>query len=229
MKKVIGFKGVLDILGKKEIKLLRISEDFKNNKKVVEILNFARNNKIDYEFVKQDKIFKIEALLDEKEFTFSSALKLLQEKSEAVVLVLDHIQDIGNFGSIIRTAEAFGINYIIIPNKNSVKVNDTVIKISAGAFAYIEIIEVPNLTESIERLKEIGFWIYGTDIEASKNFKEIEYSKKCCIVMGSEESGMKKRVQDSCDFLVKIPMKGKANSLNVAVACGIILAQVTGG
>lgn len=229
MKKVIGFKAVLDILGKKEIKLLRISEEFRKNKKIIEILDFARNNKINYEFVKPDKILKIEALLEETEFPFSLALKLLQEQPEATVLVLDHVQDIGNFGSIIRTSEAFGVKYILIPNKNSVKVNDIVIKISAGAFAHVEVIEVPNLTESIQRLKEIGFWIYGTDIKASKNFNEIEYSKKSCIVMGSEESGMKKRVQDSCDFLVKIPMKGKANSLNVAVACGIMLAQVTGG
>lgn len=138
------------------------------------------------------------------------------------LVMLDHIEDPHNFGAIIRSSEAAGVDGIIIPKDRQVMVNDTVLKTSVGTAAKVDIIRVTNLTNTIKQLKEKGFWIIGTDMNG-QDYGTIDYSGKICIICGNEGHGLSDLVKKQCDFIASIPMKGSVNSLNASVATGIIL------
>ena len=147
-------------------------------------------------------------------------------KDDAVVLILDHIEDPHNLGAMIRTCEAAGVDGIILPKNRSVEVNATVMKTSAGALSNIKIASVTNLKSTIDKLKKNGFWIIGTDMIDSVDYRSIDYSGKVALVIGSEGFGMSRIVRESCDFVANIPMYGKVNSLNASVACGIMVYEI---
>ena len=142
-----------------------------------------------------------------------------------VIVMLDHLEDPHNFGAIIRTSYALGIDAIIIPNDRSVDITPTVVKTSAGAVYNIPIIKVPNLTNTIEKLKKEGYWIVGTDMQGD-NYCELKYDMPTCLIIGNEGKGMSQIVKNNCDYLVSIPMEGKIDSLNASVSCGIILSEI---
>ena len=142
------------------------------------------------------------------------------------ILILDGIEDPHNMGSIIRTAECCGVHGIIIPKRRSCSVNSTVNKTSAGAVEYMKIARVTNLNDTIKYLKENDVWIYGTDMNSSKYYTDEKYNSGVGIVIGSEGYGMSDLVKKNCDFLIKIPMKGKINSLNASVSAGIVMYEV---
>lgn len=142
------------------------------------------------------------------------------------ILILDGIEDPHNMGSIIRTAECCGVHGIIIPKRRSCSVNSTVNKTSAGAVEYMKIARVTNLNDTIKYLKENDVWIYGTDMNGSKFYTDEKYNSGVGIVIGSEGYGMSDLVKKNCDFLIKIPMKGKINSLNASVSAGIVMYEV---
>lgn len=142
-----------------------------------------------------------------------------------VIVMLDHLEDPHNFGAIIRTSYALGIDAIIIPNDRSVDITPTVVKTSAGAVYNIPIIKVPNLTNTIEKLKKEGYWIVGTDMQGD-NYSELKYDMPTCLIIGNEGKGMSKIVKNNCDYLVSIPMEGQIDSLNASVSCGIILSEI---
>lgn len=142
------------------------------------------------------------------------------------ILILDGIEDPHNLGSIIRTAETAGVHGIIIPKRRAVAVNSTVSKVSAGAVEHMKIARVNNINETIKYLKDNGVWIYGTDMEGKKYYHEEDYKGPVGIIIGSEGFGMNRLVKENCDFLVKIPMKGKITSLNASVSAGIVMYEV---
>ena len=143
---------------------------------------------------------------------------------DSIIVMLDHITDPHNLGAIIRTCEAAGVNGIIIPKDRSVEVNQTVIKTSVGTTEKVKIAQVPNLNMAICKLKDNGYWIYGTDMIGT-NYSELDYKGKICIICGSEGEGMSRLVKENCDFIASIPMKGKVNSLNASVATAIIIFE----
>jgi 23S rRNA (guanosine2251-2'-O)-methyltransferase len=143
-----------------------------------------------------------------------------------IVVLLDHLEDPHNLGAIIRTCEAAGIDGIIIPRDRSVEINATVMKVSAGALDNVKICSVTNLSNAINELKKKGFWIVGTQMEATKSYMELDYNMPVCIVIGNEGSGMSRIVSEACDYTVSIPMRGKVNSLNASVAAGIMIYGV---
>lgn len=151
--------------------------------------------------------------------------KAKEIKEDPFVLILDGIEDPHNLGSIIRTAETAGVHGIIIPKRRAVAVNSTVNKVSAGAVQYMKIARVTNITDSIEKLKEKGLWICGTDINTDTYYYSQDLTGPLGIVIGNEGTGMSDRVKKSCDFLVKIPMKGKVTSLNASVSTGIVIYE----
>ncbi len=142
-----------------------------------------------------------------------------------IIVMLDHLEDPHNFGAIIRTSFALGISAIIIPNDRSVDITPTVVKTSAGAVYNIPIIKVPNLTNTIEKLKKEGYWIVGTDMHGN-NYSELKYDMPTCLIIGNEGKGMSNIVKNNCDYLVSIPMEGEIDSLNASVSCGIILSEI---
>lgn len=147
-------------------------------------------------------------------------------KENPFVLILDGIEDPHNLGSIIRTAETAGVHGIITPKRRAASVNSTVSKVSAGAVEHMKIARVNNINDAIKTLKENDVWICGTDMNTDKYFYEEDFAGGIGIVIGSEGYGMSKLVKENCDFLVKIPMKGKITSLNASVSAGIVVYEV---
>ena len=148
-----------------------------------------------------------------------------KKNTKPFIIICDEIEDPHNLGAIIRTAETSGADGIIIPKRRSAGLNATVFKTSAGAASYVPVARVPNLAAAIDKLKENGVWIYGTDISGS-DYSETDFSGGCALVIGSEGFGMSRLIKEKCDFMIKLPMLGKINSLNASVAAGIFMYEV---
>ena len=154
-------------------------------------------------------------------------LDLAKKRDEKpFILILDGIEDPHNLGSIIRTAETAGVHGIIIPKRRAANVNSTVAKVSAGAVEYMKIARVNNINDAINTLKENDVWICGTDMDTDKYYYDEDFTGGIGVVIGSEGYGMSRLVKENCDFLVKIPMKGKITSLNASVSAGIVIYEV---
>lgn len=159
------------------------------------------------------------------DYKYKTLDEILEEEPRFVVL-LDHLEDPHNLGAIIRTCEAAGVDAIIMPKDRQVMINSTVMKTSVGTLDNIDIVAVTNLVKTIEQLKENGFWVVGTALENSVDYRDIDYSGKTALVIGNEGNGMSRLVTKSCDFIAKIPMYGTTNSLNASVAAGIMIYEV---
>lgn len=142
------------------------------------------------------------------------------------IVILDGIEDPHNLGSIIRTAETAGVHGIIIPKRRAAQVNSTVNKVSAGAVEHMKVARANNITETIRMLKENDVWVCGTDMNTDTYYYSQDFNMPIAIVIGSEGFGMSRLVKENCDFLVKIPMKGKITSLNASVSAGIVMYEV---
>lgn len=149
-----------------------------------------------------------------------------QKNEDPFILILDGIEDPHNLGSIMRTAETAGVHGIIIPKRRAASVNSTVAKVSAGATEYMKVARVNNINEAIKELKENDVWICGTDMDTKTYYYDQDMKGSIGIVIGSEGYGMSRLVKENCDFLVKIPMKGKITSLNASISAGIVIYEV---
>ena len=152
-----------------------------------------------------------------------SEAKARQE--DPFIVLLDGIEDPHNLGSIIRTAETAGVHGIVIPKRRAASVNATVNKVSAGAVEHLKIARVNNMVETMKYLKEQGLWICGTDMDTKTYYYSQDLTGPLAIVIGSEWFGMSRLVKENCDFLVKIPMRGKITSLNASVSAGIVMYE----
>lgn len=141
-------------------------------------------------------------------------------------LLLDEIEDPHNLGSILRTAECTGVHGVIIPKRRSASLTATVAKTSAGAVEYVPVARVTNLAQTIDRLKEEGIWIAGTDLQAEQDVYRSNFDMPLGIVIGNEAKGIGRLIREKCDFLVKLPMHGQLNSLNASVAAGVLMYEV---
>ena len=144
---------------------------------------------------------------------------------QPLVLVLDELEDPHNLGAILRNADAFGAHGVIIPKRRSVSLTGTVAKAAAGALSYVPVARVANIAQTLKALKKEGLWVCGTAMDG-QNIYQAPLSGALAIVIGSEGHGMRPLVAEQCDFTVAIPMKGRINSLNASVACGIVLSEV---
>ena len=151
--------------------------------------------------------------------------KAKERKEEPFILILDGIEDPQNLGSIIRTDETAGVHGLIIPKRIAATVNSTVNKVSAGAVQHMKIARVTNISDTIEMLKKQGLWICGTDINTKTYYYDQDLTGAIGIVIGNEGNGISQKVKKNCDFLVKIPMKGKVTSLNASVSTGIVIYE----
>ncbi|HMN23857.1 MAG TPA: 23S rRNA (guanosine(2251)-2'-O)-methyltransferase RlmB [Ignavibacteriaceae bacterium] len=156
------------------------------------------------------------------------ALSLGEGLGEAfpLLLILDSIQDTHNVGAILRSADCSGVDGIIVTKHNSAPINETVVKTSAGASEHVKIAQVNNLSQTIDELKQNGFWIVGSYLEGAKDYTKVDYKMPIAVIVGNEEKGIRKLTADKCDYLVRIPMKGKIQSLNVSVATGVLLFEI---
>ena len=153
-------------------------------------------------------------------------LDVAKERNEdPFILILDGIEDTHNLGAIIRTAETAGVHGIIIPKRRAAQVNSTVSKVASGALQYMKIARVNNISDTISKLKDNGVWVCGTAIDAEKYYYDQSLTGPLAIVIGNEGKGISELVKRNCDFLVKIPMKGKVTSLNASVSTGIVVYE----
>ena len=153
-------------------------------------------------------------------------LKSCKGKRQPLVLILDEIEDPQNFGAILRSADAFSVDGVIIKSKNQVPLNWTVAKVSTGAIEYVKVAQVPNLNSVIKELKENGFWIYAADGSGKDSYEKMNYDGSVALIVGSEGRGISQLVMKNSDFIIKIPMSGHVNSLNVSVSTGILLSRI---
>lgn len=197
-----------------------------------EIIDLLKMKKIDIKWVDKYQLDKMVnglhqgIILNVLDFETVSLDNILNNDSRyPLIVMLDHLEDPHNFGAIIRSCEALGVDGIIIPNDRSVDINGTVIKTSAGAIQYMKIAKVSNLVNTIKVLKDKGYWIIGTDMNGT-SYNDMKYDMPICLVIGSEGKGMSRLVKESCDYVVSIDMVGKTNSLNASVATGIMMAKI---
>ncbi len=197
-----------------------------------DLLSMIENAKIKVQYKPKHELDRLSdgvhqgIILTIPDYPYRDLNSVLNSDSDDVVIVLDHLEDPHNFGAIIRTCEAAGIHSIIIPKDRQVPVNATVMKTSVGTLDNMNIVSVANIASSLNRLKDAGYWIVGTALENSVDYREVDYSGKIALVIGNEGSGISQLVSRECDYLVKIPMYGKTNSLNASVAAGIMIYEV---
>ena len=232
-----GRNSVIELLKSgKDINKLFVQRGEKHGS-ILEIIRLAKNNKVIITEIDKSKLDKMSqthnhqgviAIIPPYEYCeVDDILENAKQKNEdPFILILDQIEDPHNLGSIIRTAECSGVHGIIIPKRRAAQVNSTVNKTSAGAAEYVKIARVNNLNETINYLKEKNIWIYGTDAQGSSYYDEQDYKGGIGIVIGSEGFGMSRLVRENCDFLIRIPMKGKINSLNASVSAAIVMYEV---
>ncbi len=151
---------------------------------------------------------------------------ICENNNNARVLILDQVTDPQNIGAIIRSAVAFGVDALVVQDKNTPQENGTIIKASAGTYEYINIARVTNLSRAIETLQQNGFWVVGMDGYAKTTIKNFKASGKIAVVMGSEGKGMRRLVEEHCDETIKLEMNSNVESLNVSVAASIVLHEI---
>jgi len=219
-----------------------VVESIKQNKKIEKICTVSNNkdiidlaikNKIAYEVVSKEVINnKVTGnhqgvIAYVPEYKYFKLEEIVSEKEDSLVLMLDCFEDPHNLGAVIRTSETAGVDGIIIPKNRSVKVNSTVSKVSTGATEYVKVCEVTNLVQTLKELKKQGYWVVGAEYtEKSVCYWDLKYDFKTVLVIGSEGKGISRLVRDECDYLVKIPMVGKINSLNASVSAALIIYEI---
>lgn len=142
-----------------------------------------------------------------------------------MLVVLDGVEDPHNLGAVIRTANAAGADAVAIPERRAAGLTDTVAKSSAGAIEYTPVVRIGNVAQTLEKLKQRGFWIFGLDERGKQRYDRVDWAERCVLVLGAEGKGLHDLVRKRCDVLVSIPMAGQVASLNVSVAAGVVLFE----
>lgn len=163
---------------------------------------------------------------DYKIYEIDQILASIPKEKLPLLVLLDELEDPHNLGAILRTSDCVEVDGIIVGKHRSVSLTPTVAKVSTGAIDTVKVAMVTNLTQTLKYLKEQGYWIVGTDMRDSQDYRQAKYDMPIVLVIGSEGSGISPLVKKQCDFFVKLPMAGSVTSLNASVACGILLYQI---
>ena len=227
MDKIYGRKPVIDAIDS-GVKIYRAYIIKQNSKIVDEIINKLKKANVEINFVDKRFFDKIDmnhqgVMVEAEPFNYKDLSDLSNYQR---LIILDQIEDPHNLGAIIRSAESFGFDGVIIPERRSASVSPIVYKTSAGAINNINIIMVKNINRAIEEIKEAGFWVYGLAGEASSPIDQTDLKGKVCLIVGNEGRGLSRLVRKNCDILINIPMKGFVNSLNASVASAIAMYEV---
>lgn len=239
---IIGVNPVLEYLSNqpKYIKKIFLLDSINNNK-IDKIVKISKANKISIERLSRkefenklnlsDKSKGISqgVLAEAEDFIYTATSEIImgaENKQFSTIVILDEIQDPHNFGAIIRTAAAFCADGIIISEKNTVKVNYTVIKTSSGAINNIKIAKEKNIYKTIEMLKANSYKVIGTTLNTKDDISNFKFPDKNVIIFGNEGNGLRRNIIKLCDYLVKIPINKKVESLNVSVSAGMFLYEI---
>ena len=229
---IYGKNPVIEAINaKKAIRVFMVS-NFSDQK----ILSLIKNNKVAVSTISPNEMDKMSnggvhqgiaaELKPYQTVSLEEIILKAKKKDKKIIVMLDGIEDPHNLGAILRSADVFEASGIILPKHNSVSLNATVAKTSAGAINYVPVAVVNNLNQAIQTLKEEGYWIVSTDGSATISYSSIKYDFPVVVVIGSEGKGVSSLVLKNSDYIVKIPQFGHVNSLNASVAAGILLAEV---
>jgi len=217
----------------KGIKLVLVAEGSRESR-IENILGLAKSSGVPIELISREylaRLFEndvnhqgIAAIAAPVEFVDADEL-IEGIEGKALLVVLDGIEDPRNLGAVIRTAECAGADGVIIPERRAAGLTGSVSKSAAGATEFVKLAQVANINRLIEKLKKNSIWVVGTAGEADMSYQDWDWTQPSAVVLGSEGSGMHRLVRENCDVLVKIPMYGKIESLNVSVAAGVILFE----
>ena len=196
------------------------------------IVGLAKENHIPYLFLPKQALDKMSphhqgvvAILSPKEYVTLEDILAAAGPAPFLVL-LDEIEDPQNLGAILRSAEGAGADGVVLPERRSAGLTETVFEVSAGALEHLKVARVPNLAQAMEALKKAGFWIVGAESGGDGLFFEFDYTRPVAIVLGSEGSGLRQLTRKKCDRVLSIPMRGKVNSLNVGAAASVFFFEV---
>ncbi len=234
---IYGMLPVLEALraNSRRIEKILIAEGAREHR-IAEIIDLARAAHVPFQKVPRENLSKfvepgvnhqgVIALTASADYADADALLgKIAAKENSLVLILDGIEDPRNLGAILRVAECAGVDGTFIPEHRAASLTETVVKTSAGATEYTPIAKVKNLNRLIEELKKNNIWVIGTSGEAEKDYADWDWTGSCALVLGGEGKGLHRLVAENCDALVKIPMHGKIESLNVSVAAGVVLFE----
>lgn len=217
------------IYNQREIYKLYLDNKFKDFK----FLKFLESKQINYETVAKDKLNELTnnalhqgVVADVKPYEYIQIENIVDANKKQNLIILDEISDPHNLGAILRTAEAAGIDAIVVATRNQVPLNATVAKVSSGAIEHVPVIQAANLIDLIKYLKNNKFIIVGTAGDANLEYNDLPKTQSIAVILGSEGEGMRSQIKQACDLLVKIPMHGKINSLNVSVAGALIMYEM---
>lgn len=232
-----GFHGIQTVLEREPQRICKVwIDNSRHDKRMQALRQQLDNNKIAYQLVDKQTLdqlsdnskhqgvvvdLSIASMLDENDLL--AQLETLQ--NPPLLLVLDQIQDPHNFGACLRTADAAGVDGVIIPKDSSVGFTPTVLKTSSGALDFIPVYQVTNLCRTLKAIQKKGVWIVGASGDGLQNLYDADLKGPLAIVMGSEGTGMRRLTHKTCDFIVNIPMQGQVESLNVSVATGVVLYE----
>lgn len=233
---LIGTRPLLEALTSgREIDKILIQKGL-NSPTFKELWPEIKSREIPYQYVPVEKLNRISRKNHQGVIAFASAVsfsnlsevitRCYEKGEDPLILVLDRITDVRNFGAICRTAECIGVHAIVIPTRNSAPVNEDALKTSAGALNFLPICREKNLKDSIRMLRDYGIKVVGCTEKADQTVYDAGLSGPVCLIMGSEEDGVSPEYLKLCDFSVKLPMLGKIGSLNVSVATGALLYEV---
>lgn len=217
-------KNVLKDVEPKKIRRVYLNENFHDR----EILNYLEENNIRYFYRPKYQLDKMVdrnhqgIVIDMDSFEYSSFESVLEED---FIVALDHLEDVHNFGAIIRTCEAAGVKSILIPKDRSVRVNDIVMKTSVGALDRVKIVLVNNICEALRKLQKENYFVYSAFMDG-EDYEKLDYADKKVLVIGNEGKGISNVIENITDVKVSIPMIGKVNSLNASVAAGILIFKM---
>lgn len=233
---IIGKNPVIEALkSERDINKIFIAEGSQKGQ-MQQVIGLAKERNILIQFVPKKKIDGLVegnhqgviAQVAAYQYAELDDLFALAEKRQETpfFILLDEIEDPHNLGSIMRTADAVGAHGIIIPKRRAVGLTATVAKASTGAIEYIPVVRVTNMARTLDELKERGIWIAGTDAKGKEDFRSFDGTLPLGLVIGSEGKGMGRLIRDKCDFLIRLPMKGKVTSLNASVAAALLMYEV---
>ena len=207
----------------------------RRNPRLLKLIDEARSSGVEVQLVERDRLDELARSdkhqgcvlqIEESEKAMDFARCLQTVGAQTLLLVLDGVQDPHNLGACLRSADACAVDAVIIPRDGAVKVNATVRKVAAGGAESVPVIEVVNLVRSLRELQQAGVWVYGTSGDASDSIYSHDYKGPMALVMGAEGRGLRRLTRECCDHLVKLPMRGQVESLNVSVATGICLYEI---
>ncbi|MBI4220067.1 MAG: 23S rRNA (guanosine(2251)-2'-O)-methyltransferase RlmB [Chloroflexi bacterium] len=233
-----GRRPVLEALrAGREIERLLVAEGIERGPQIEEIIELAGTAGIEVQTVDRGELDRgahtkhhqgIVALVQDVRYTpLEDLLALASERHETpLIVVLDGIEDPQNLGAIIRTLECAGGHGVVIAERRAVGVTPGVIRASAGATEHVKVARVTNLARTLDQLKEAGLWIFGLDAAGDRLHWETDFKVPAVLVVGSEGEGISRLVREKCDFLVRLPLRGKVESLNASVAAAVALYEI---